>query len=74
MTNDLLATDSGTLASLAEGLKVDAKALANVNRPEAMRLFRLWRAITAELGRRHASASLKKALTLLPKSQAYRWN
>jgi hypothetical protein len=67
MTNDLLTTDSATLASLAEGLKADAKAIANVNRPEAMRLFRLWRAITAELSRRYA-------LSILPRSQSYRWN
>ncbi len=64
---DLIETDTATLVSLSEGLKADAKALQNINRPEAMRLFRLWRAITVELSRRYA-------LSLLSLSQSYRWN
>ena len=51
-TNDLYQTSSTALRALADGLKVDAKALFNHNRPEAMQLFRLYRVITAELHRR----------------------
>lgn len=55
-TNDLYQTDSRTLRAMADGLKADAKALFNVNRPEAMRLFRLYRSIVEELHRRRNPA------------------
>lgn len=60
-------TDTDTLCSLAENLKADAKALQNINRAEAMRLFKLYRRITEELYRRERLSKLKK-------SQAYRYN
>lgn len=45
-------TDSRTLRTLADGLKADARSLQHTNKPEAMRLFKLYRQITTELHRR----------------------
>lgn len=45
-------TRTETLQVLADNLKQDAKALFHHNRPEAMRLFRSFCAITRELHRR----------------------
>lgn len=65
--NDLYTTDTTTLCSMADTLKADAKALQCFNRAEAMRLFRLFLKITAELSRR-------KRLSEVLESQAYRYN
>ena len=54
--NDLQSTDSRELRRLADGLKVDAKALFTTNKPEAMTLFRLYRKIVTELHRRRNPA------------------
>lgn len=53
---DIQATDSRTLRTLADGLKADAIAIQHTNRPEAMRLFRLFRQIVTELHRRNNPA------------------
>jgi len=58
MTNsDLHTTDSRQLRVMADGLKADAKALFQRNRPEAIRLFRLFVRIAAELHRRRNPAT-----------------
>lgn len=54
---DLQTTDSRRLREMADGLKADAKALFPRNRPEAMRLFRLFKRIATELHRRRNPAT-----------------
>lgn len=53
---DLQATDPRVLRSMADTLKADCKALYPHNKPEAMRLFRRFKQITAELHRRRNPA------------------
>lgn len=55
--DDLRATDSRRLRELADGLKADAKALFPHNKPEAMRLYRLFKRIATELHRRRNPAT-----------------
>ena len=55
MTSQIQTTNTATLRTLAAGLKEDCKALQHANRPEAMRLFRLYRQIATELYRRSRS-------------------
>lgn len=55
--DDLRTTDSGQLRELADCLKADARALFQHNRPEAMRLFRLFVRIATELHRRRNPAT-----------------
>lgn len=64
--NDILNTDTSTLCSMAEGIKINAKALQNINKAEAMRLFVLFRRITEELFRRDRVQKLR--------FQAYKYN
>jgi hypothetical protein len=59
--------DNDTLAMLAVGLRNDAKALQNVNRAEALHLFRLWRKICRELSAREYVAQFAA-------EQKFRWN
>lgn len=56
--HDLRTTDSRELRELADSLKADAKAIFQHNRPEAMRLFRLFARIAAELHRRRNPATV----------------
>ena len=63
MKNDIRTTETATLCSLAESLKVDAKAAEHTNRAEALRLFNLSQQIHVELFRRERL-----------KSQAYLYN
>jgi hypothetical protein len=55
--NDLRTTDTRCLREMADGLKADAKALYSHDRPEAMRLFRLFKRIATELHRRRNPAT-----------------
>jgi len=54
--DDLRAIDSRRLRETADNLKADARLLFQHNRPEAMRLFRLFVRIATELHRRRNPA------------------
>ncbi|WP_437226038.1 hypothetical protein SH661x_004373 [Planctomicrobium sp. SH661] len=58
-TSDIHQTDSRELRQLADGLKHDAQALWDAgNKPEAMKLFRLFQRIARELHRRRNPANV----------------